>query len=174
MRNDGLFAAVFLLSRSRPELNRAQASCCCKSLPAGDLETLGPLAMYLRTYHRASDPLHSTCGTSQKKRKPAPDQRLKYSDQLFRLTYLCIDTYIYILLKNDLSLVHTARARPPSTHLTLLQLHLSLRHTLFGFTCRLVSNTSHYSRRLSQPYSWPASTPLPRPLQIRPPLPEPP
>lgn len=49
--NDGLFAAVFLLSRSLDQLNRAQASSSCKSLPdGGGLErTLGPLALYLGT-----------------------------------------------------------------------------------------------------------------------------
>lgn len=71
MRNDGLFAAVFLLSRSRPELNRAQASCCCKSLPdgggLGDARATRPVPSYLLPF--AQRKIHLSGKT-----KLAPDQ----------------------------------------------------------------------------------------------------
>lgn len=54
----------FFCCRVSDQLNRAQASCCCKSLlGGGGFRTLGPLAMYPVTQpprlHLGSGPLHS-------------------------------------------------------------------------------------------------------------------
>lgn len=184
MRNDGLFAAVFLLSRSRPAESRSSQLLLQEPPIRWGLETLGPLALYLGTSksdNLGSDPFHPTRGTPQGRESW---HQIRFWPKFASAVHIDVCNEflgIYTVLKNGLSLIHTAwgSTKLPlhtlhTSYHTLLQLHLSLRHILFGFTCRLVSNASHAPGHPSQPYSWPASTPPPRLAQIRPPGPEPP